>query len=219
MIFNMRIGWGLISWSKIPHRSQTISDILSSTFIKTLWPAYRSISSKNRWIGVYSIGLTILEILGCSAQTRRRSILKQPLSISHRHLSNIDCLMACTTCHVCFINTVNTCSKKKENASKDVALVAGTQQNLSNLYFLDIYGISLCSTYRWISKEYRLLKFCCVPATSATSSKAFSFFLLWTLTVLMKQIRQAVHAIKQSILLRRLWTYPRLPIYFFMSVT
>ncbi len=29
---------------------------------------------------------------------------------------------------------------KKENAFEDVALVAGTQQNLSNLYSLDIYG-------------------------------------------------------------------------------
>jgi hypothetical protein len=58
----------------------------------------------------------------------------------HRHLSNIDCLMACTACLVCFISTVNGCSKKRENALEDVALVAGTQQNLSNLYSLDIYG-------------------------------------------------------------------------------
>ncbi len=29
---------------------------------------------------------------------------------------------------------------KRENALEDVALVAGTQQNLSNLYSLDIYG-------------------------------------------------------------------------------
>jgi hypothetical protein len=30
--------------------------------------------------------------------------------------------------------------RKKENALEDVALVAGTQQNLSSLYSLDIYG-------------------------------------------------------------------------------
>jgi hypothetical protein len=36
-------------------------------------------------------------------------------------------------------STVNGRSKKKENALEDVALVAGTQQNLSNLYSLDIY--------------------------------------------------------------------------------
>ncbi len=60
-----------------------------------------------------------------------------------------------------------------------------------------------------ISKEYRLLKFCYVPATSATSSKAFLasflFFLLRPLTVLMKQTRQVLCTIKQSILLRCLW--------------
>jgi hypothetical protein len=33
--------------------------------------------------------------------------------IAHRHFSNIDCLMACTACPVCFISTVNSCSKKK----------------------------------------------------------------------------------------------------------
>ncbi len=32
---------------------------------------------------------------------------------------------------------------KRENAFEDVALVAGTQQNLRNLYSLDIYG---CTT-------------------------------------------------------------------------
>jgi len=52
----------------------------------------------------------------------------------HRHLSNIDCLMAHTAPLVCFISTVNGRSKKEaENASEDVALVVGTQQNLSNL--------------------------------------------------------------------------------------
>ena len=56
-----------------------------------------------------------------------------------RHLSNIDCLMAHTACLVCFISTVNGRSKKGENAMEDVALVAGTQENLSNLYSFDIY--------------------------------------------------------------------------------
>jgi hypothetical protein len=51
--------------------------------------------------------------------------------------------MVHNACLVCFINTVNGRSKKrekKENALEDVALVAGTQQNLSYLYSLDIYG-------------------------------------------------------------------------------
>jgi hypothetical protein len=33
-------------------------------------------------------------------------------SLDHRHLRNIDCLMAHTACLVCFISTVNGCSKK-----------------------------------------------------------------------------------------------------------
>ncbi len=35
---------------------------------------------------------------------------------THRHLSNIDCLMAHTACLVCFISTVNGRSKKEQNA-------------------------------------------------------------------------------------------------------
>jgi hypothetical protein len=48
--------------------------------------------------------------------------------------------MARTACLVCFISTVKGSSKKKENALEHVALVAGTQQNLTNLYSLDVYG-------------------------------------------------------------------------------
>ncbi len=33
-------------------------------------------------------------------------------------------------------------AKKGENALEDVALEAGTQQNLSNLYSLDIYALN-----------------------------------------------------------------------------
>jgi hypothetical protein len=47
--------------------------------------------------------------------------------------------MAHTAGLVCLISTVSGCGKKRENALEDVALVAGTQQNLSNLYSLDIY--------------------------------------------------------------------------------
>jgi hypothetical protein len=54
--------------------------------------------------------------------------------------------MAHTACLACFIGIVNGHSKQKkekENANtlEDVALVARTQQYLSNLYSLDIYGI------------------------------------------------------------------------------
>jgi hypothetical protein len=63
--------------------------------------------------------------------------------------------MAHTACLVCFISTVMDAAKKeekRENALKDVALVAGTQQNLSNLYSLDIY---VC----YINKTHFKIKF------------------------------------------------------------
>ncbi len=63
-----------------------------------------------------------------------------------------------------------------------------------------------CLSIPQISKEYRLLKFCSVPATSATSSKAFSFFLVQPLKELTKETRHVVRTIKQSILLRCLWS-------------
>ncbi len=53
------------------------------------------------------------------------------------------------------------------------------------------------------SLQNRLLKVCYVPAASASLNRLL--FLLQLLTVLMKQTRQAVLAIKQSILLRCLW--------------
>ncbi len=56
------------------------------------------------------------------------------------------------------------------------------------------------------SLQNRLLKVCYEPATSAGLPRvsfffSFLFWLLWPLTVLMKQTRQAVRAIKQSIFL------------------
>ncbi len=48
------------------------------------------------------------------------------VSLTYRHLSNIDCLMAHTGCLVCFISTVNGHSKKKRKKAKNVALVVGT---------------------------------------------------------------------------------------------
>ncbi len=55
------------------------------------------------------------------------------------------------------------------------------------------------------SLQNRLLKFCYVPATSASLNRLL--FLLLILTVLMKQTRQAVCAIKQSIIVRCLWMH------------
>jgi hypothetical protein len=51
-------------------------------------------------------------------------------------------------------------------------------------------------------RKNRLLKFCYVPATSAANNRLLFFlFLLQLFIVLMKQTRQAVRAIKQSIFL------------------
>ncbi len=55
------------------------------------------------------------------------------------------------------------------------------------------------------SLQNRLVKVCYVPATSPSLNRFLFFFLLRSLTVLMKQTRQAVCAVKQSILLRCLW--------------
>jgi len=48
------------------------------------------------------------------------------ITFVHRHLnlSNIDCLMVCTACLVCFISTVNGRSKKSRLGR--LALVPGT---------------------------------------------------------------------------------------------
>jgi hypothetical protein len=48
--------------------------------------------------------------------------------------------MAHIACLVCLISSVLwLLQKKAENALEDMVPVAGTQQNLSNLYSLDIY--------------------------------------------------------------------------------
>jgi hypothetical protein len=66
--------------------------------------------------------------------------------------------------------------------------------SFSLLWFLQ------CHRYR--KTKNRLLKFCFVPVTSAAHNKLLFFlFLLWPFTVVMKQTRQAVHVIKQSIFL------------------
>ncbi len=57
-----------------------------------------------------------------------------------------------------------------------------------------------------IERKNRLLKVWYVPTTSTTFLAFFPFFLLWPLTVLMKQTRQVVCAVKQSIFLKCLWS-------------
>jgi hypothetical protein len=58
-----------------------------------------------------------------------------------------------------------------------------------------------CHIHRYQKSLNRLLKVCYVPSTSTVLIAFFSSFLLQPLTVLMKQTRQLVHAVKQSIYL------------------
>ncbi len=67
---------------------------------------------------------------------------------------------------------------------------------------LGIHTISMGLEHRYQKMKNRLLKFCYVHATSAACNRLLFFlFLLWLFTVLIKQTRQAVRAIKQSIFL------------------
>ncbi len=58
----------------------------------------------------------------------------------HRHLSNIDCLTACTACLVCFISTVNGCSKEKKpwKTGTSSGHITNLKQSISETF--DIYG-------------------------------------------------------------------------------
>jgi len=71
--------------------------------------------------------------------------------------------------------------------------------------------MSQWENHRYRKTKNRLLKVCYVPGTS-TGFLRF-LFLMRPLTVLMKQTRQAGHTIKQSILLRCLWSAVYLCLY------
>jgi len=60
----------------------------------------------------------------------------------------------------------------------------------------------ISTNHRYRKTKNRMLKFCYVPVTSAARNRLLFFlFLLWPFTAIMKQARQAVRAIKQSIFL------------------
>ncbi len=90
---------------------------------------------------------------------------------------------------------------KKTPATKALlALIPWTQEN-STLNRNDPtgFGVETCKEHRYWKSLNRLLKVCYVPATSTVLIAFFSsFFLLQRFTVLMKQTRQPIHAIKQS---------------------
>ncbi len=90
------------------------------------------------------------------------------------------------------------CNKNKKNI---YVCIYQCQQALSSKLRLTggIKPQSLILCYRYQKSLNKLLKVCYVPATSAVSQPSFLLFLLQTLTVLMKQTRQPVLAIKQPI--------------------
>jgi hypothetical protein len=71
-------------------------------------------------------------------------------SIYHRHLSNIDCLMARTACFVCFISTVNGLRNKE-------ALEDGHITNLKQ-YILETFNIYAIYVYTEMSMVNTLIK-------------------------------------------------------------
>ncbi len=83
-------------------------------------------------------------------------------------------------------------SAAKTNKKKMVKMILRNDATTFSITTIDIKSI-----------QNRLLKVCYVPATSAGFPRLL--FLLRPLTVLMKQTRQAIWAVKQSIILRFLW--------------
>jgi hypothetical protein len=65
--------------------------------------------------------------------------------------------MARTACLVCLISTVNGCSKKRSLGR--LAIVAGMQLTLSNLFFsFDIYGQTTLMFDAEITHKYQMLQ-------------------------------------------------------------
>jgi hypothetical protein len=68
----------LSCWPKIPCKSPKISAQLSSTSIKTSWPARTRTSSKDRWILTLFIGLTFQGKQGYPNKKKKISPRKTP---------------------------------------------------------------------------------------------------------------------------------------------
>jgi hypothetical protein len=73
------------------------------------------------------------------------------VNLYHRHLSNKECLMACTACHVCFISTVNGCSKKIKIKGKCLGRSSASSGHTTKL------KQSIFFRYLWSVHESRLI--------------------------------------------------------------
>jgi hypothetical protein len=82
----------------------------------------------------------------------------------HRHLSNIDCLMAHTACLVCFISNVNGRSKKKKlTLGRQAVAGSGHITNLkqSILETFDIYDLMRYSSLVYAQSRRKNLDVYC----------------------------------------------------------
>ncbi len=118
-----------------------------------------------------------------------------PLWLQHRHHIKIDWL----TYFVCLVS--GCCKNTLWRDSTSGRHITKLEQSIFRIY---LWTTACLIDVK--SLQNGLLKVCYVPATSASLNRLLFFlFLLWPWTVLMKQTRQAVHAVKQPILLRCLW--------------
>ncbi len=92
------------------------------------------------------------------------------VSICHRHLSNIDCLIAHITCLVCFIRSVNGHSKKKKKKGWKSGASSGYITNLSNLFFF---------WYLWFSYFCQLLLLPLAPTLLSSWHLLWVTFRMW----------------------------------------
>ncbi len=84
----------------------------------------------------------------------KRTLCFACITLVHRHLSNIDCLMAGTACLVCFISTVNDCRKKKKPWKTSTSSGHITNLKQSILETLDIYAlVQGWANHRYLREE------------------------------------------------------------------
>ncbi len=129
------MGWGMRWWSKTIVDHQQWVKYMSTT-IKTLWPAHTATSWKDRWIGAYSIGLTILGKLGCPNNNNYKK--KNPvLPIS----------FWCLKIYLCFPENFLRQLKPKVNKLKP---------NINKFFAITSETLSLRLKYFWPTLKIRL---------------------------------------------------------------
>ncbi len=93
---------GKISFQQEPRISKKSILLKIKITPRTVSACSRPVTKQGRWA------------MSMSTLPKQGRGFGQCAHFNHRHLSNIDCLMARTVCLVCFISTVNGRSKKKK---------------------------------------------------------------------------------------------------------